>query len=220
MNLMIEVENVYRQLQQRLDDLPVGFPSTKTGVEINLLKILFTPEEAKIAIKLNFMPEPLKKIHRRVKKMGISITELEKILERMVEKGTIIGGDIFDSEREEMTYSNSLYAPGIFDFQLKKLTKELVENHHKYIDEVLSRELVDKNIPSILRTIPVETSLTPEHHVGNYDNVKKLIENSDGPFAVMDCICRKSEVIMGKPCKNTTLLETCITLEEGAINTL
>ncbi|GAI16559.1 unnamed protein product [marine sediment metagenome] len=53
---MIEEENVYRQLQQRLDDLPVSFPSTKTGVEINLLKILFTPEEAKIAIKLNFMP--------------------------------------------------------------------------------------------------------------------------------------------------------------------
>lgn len=75
---MIEEENVYRQLQQRLDDLPVGFPSTKTGVEINLLKILFTPEESKIAIKLNFMPEPLKKIHRRIKKMGMSINELKK----------------------------------------------------------------------------------------------------------------------------------------------
>ncbi len=88
---MIEEENVYRQLQQRLDDLPVGFPSTKTGVEINLLKILFTPEEAKIAIKLNFMPEPLKKIHRRIKKMGMSINELEKILDSMVKKGIILG---------------------------------------------------------------------------------------------------------------------------------
>lgn len=217
---MIEEKEIYRQLQQRLDDLPVGFPSTKSGVEIQQLKILFTPEEAKIASKLSLLPEPLKKIHRRVKKMGISITELEKILERMVEKGIIIGGDLFDSKREEMTYSNSIYAPGIFDFQLKKLTKELVENHHKYIDEVLSSELIDKNIPSTLRTIPVETSLTPKHHVGNYDNIRKLLENSDGPFAVMDCICRKSEALLGKPCKNTTLLETCITLEEGATQTL
>ncbi len=128
---MIEEENVYRQLQQRLDDLPVGFPSTKTGVEINLLKILFTPEEAKIAIKLNLMPEPLKKIHRRIKKMGMSINELEKILDSMVKKGIILGGDIFKSRRKGKTYGNSIYAPGIFDFQLKKLTKELVENHYK-----------------------------------------------------------------------------------------
>ncbi len=217
---MIVEKDVYRQLQQRLDELPVGFPSTKTGVEIDLLKILFTPEEAKIAIKLNFMPEPLKKIHRRIKKMGMSITELEKILDRMVQKGIIIGGDIFKSRRKGMTYGNSIYAPGIFDFQLKKLTKELVENHYKYIDEVLSHELIDKNVPSMLRTIPVEESLTPEHHVGNYDNIRYIIENSDGPFAVMDCICRKSAAIMGHPCKKTNLLETCITMEEGAIKTL
>jgi hypothetical protein len=121
---MIEEKDVYRQLQQRLDELPVGFPSTKSGVEIDLLKILFTPEEAKIAIKLNFMPENLKKIHRRVKKMGMSITinELEKTLDSMVQKGTISKGE------KEMTYGNSIYAPGIFDMQLKKLTKELVEN--------------------------------------------------------------------------------------------
>ncbi|GAI16554.1 unnamed protein product, partial [marine sediment metagenome] len=98
-----------------------------------------------------------------------------------------------------MTYGNSIYAPGIFDFQLKKLTKELVENHYKYIDEVLSHELIDKNVPSMLRTIPVEESLTPEHHVGSYDNIRNIIENSDGPFAVMDCICRKSAAIMGNP---------------------
>ena len=213
---MIEEKETYRQLQQRLDDLPVGFPSTKSGVEIDLLKILFTPEEAKIASKLNFIPENLKKIHRRIKKMGmfITINELEKVLDSMVQKGTISRGE------KEMTYGNSIYAPGIFDMQLKKLTKELVENHYKYMDEVLSNELIDKNVPPILRTIPVEDSLTPEHYVGSYDNIRSIIEYSDGPFAVMDCICRKSAALMGHPCKTTNLLETCITMEDGATQTL
>ncbi|MCK4779024.1 MAG: hypothetical protein KAT57_02505, partial [Candidatus Lokiarchaeota archaeon] len=46
--------DVYRQLQQTLDEMPIGFPPTKSGVEIRLLKRLFTPEEAKIASKLKF----------------------------------------------------------------------------------------------------------------------------------------------------------------------
>ncbi|MHA2340110.1 MAG: hypothetical protein ACXACX_22650 [Candidatus Hodarchaeales archaeon] len=42
-------ESAYRELQQHLDTFPVGFPATKSGVEIRLLKNLFTPEEARIA---------------------------------------------------------------------------------------------------------------------------------------------------------------------------
>ena len=217
---MIEEKEIYRQLQQRLDDLPVGFPPSKSGVEIDMLKSLFTPEEAEIAIKLGFLPEPLKKIHRRVKKTGMSIDELEILLDKMIKKGLIMGGDIYESRGEGKYYGNALYAIGIHDYQLGHLTKEVAEAHRKYMDEVLVNEIFDKDIPAQIRTIPVEKSLTPEHHVGNYDNIRKLIENSIGPFAVMDCICRKSADLMGEPCKNTTLLETCITMEEGAIHVL
>ncbi len=217
---MIEEKEIYRQLQQRLDDLPVGFPASESGVEIDLLKSLFTPEEAKIAIKLGFLPEPLKKIHRRVKKMGMSIDELEILLDKMTRKGLILGGDIYESRGKGKVYGNALYAVGIHDFQLGHLTKEIAEAHRKYMDEVLLHELINKDIPTQIRTIPVEKSLTPEHHVGSYDNIRNLIENSDGPFAVMDCICRKSAALMGEPCKNTNLLETCITMEEGALNVL
>lgn len=217
---MIEEKEIYRQLQQRLDNLPVGFPPSESGVEIDLLKSLFTPEEAKIAIKLGFLPEPLKKIHRRVKKMGMSIDELEILLDKMIKKGLILGRDIYKRRGEGIVYGNALYAVGIHDYQLGHLTKEIAEAHRKYMDEVLVKVVMDKDIPTQIRTIPVEKSLTPEHHVGNYDNIRKLIENSIGPFAVMDCICRKSADLMGEPCKNTTLLETCVTMEEGALHVL
>ena len=39
-------DELYRKLQQHLDRMPVGFPATESGVEIRILRQLFTPEEA------------------------------------------------------------------------------------------------------------------------------------------------------------------------------
>ncbi len=217
---MIEEKDIYRQLQQRLDDLPVGFPSTQTGIEIDLLKVLFSPEEAKLATKLGFLPEPLKKIHRRVKKMGMSLNELESFLDNMVQKGLILGGDIYKNRGKGKFYGNALYAIGIYDYQLGRLTKEFAEANYKYLNEDLLYELNRKDIPSQIRTIPVEKSITPEHYVSSYDDIRKIIENSEGPFAVADCICRKTMNLLGNPCKTTNLLETCISMEEAALHTL
>jgi hypothetical protein len=54
---------IYRDLQKRLDRLPSGFPAMESGVEIRLLKHLFTPEEADMAAQLSMKPEPLKRIY-------------------------------------------------------------------------------------------------------------------------------------------------------------
>ena len=84
---MIESEpDVYRRLQEHLDSFPIGYPATESGVEIRILKLLFTPEEAEIATKMHFQPQPLDKIYRRVKKSGITIEELEKTLDNMGKK--------------------------------------------------------------------------------------------------------------------------------------
>ena len=40
------MKDVYKRLRQRLDDLGTGFPATESGVEIRILKKLFTEEEA------------------------------------------------------------------------------------------------------------------------------------------------------------------------------
>ena len=41
---------VYRKLQKYLDRMPISYPETESGVEIRILKHLFTPEEAEIAL--------------------------------------------------------------------------------------------------------------------------------------------------------------------------
>jgi len=48
--------DIYRQLQRSLDEMPVGFPASSSGVEIRILKRLFTPEEAGLAVALSALP--------------------------------------------------------------------------------------------------------------------------------------------------------------------
>jgi len=51
---MEKSENAYIALQRHLDRQPVGFPATKSGSEIKILKRIFTPQEAEIATCLTY----------------------------------------------------------------------------------------------------------------------------------------------------------------------
>ena len=48
MNEEISDLEVYEKLQQHLDKMPIGFPSSQSGSGLRLLKHLFTPEEAAV----------------------------------------------------------------------------------------------------------------------------------------------------------------------------
>ena len=37
--------DVYRQLQRHIDNMPIAFPESESGLDIKLLKHFFTPEE-------------------------------------------------------------------------------------------------------------------------------------------------------------------------------
>jgi len=67
---MIYSENIYRKLREEINKMPIPFSETASGAELRLLKLLFTPEEAEIAIHLNIMPETIARIHKRARKSG------------------------------------------------------------------------------------------------------------------------------------------------------
>ena len=50
-------DDIYQRLAKHLDKLPGGFPSTESGVELRLLRRLFTPEQAELAPHLTLIPE-------------------------------------------------------------------------------------------------------------------------------------------------------------------
>ncbi|MFX1450434.1 MAG: ATP-binding protein [Promethearchaeota archaeon] len=205
---------IYRELQQHLDKMPIGYPSTKSGVEIRILKSLFTPEEAKIAVRLKFSAkpsEPLESIYERVKDLGYSIEELEKKLDNMVKKGLIH----FKKVGDKKLYNNMVFAVGIYELQINRLTKEWLEDFFKYAFEGLGLALFRTKTPQ-LRTIPLEQSISSKKYVGNYDDLKELIKNTKGPISVQTCICRKATSIVGRPCKVTSRQETCLAFGDFA----
>jgi len=71
MSMSSKIENeIYRKLQKYLDSLPIDYPKTESGVEIRILKHLFTPQEAEIALNLKIIPQEPKAMFRPFKKRG------------------------------------------------------------------------------------------------------------------------------------------------------
>jgi len=214
---MDAMSSVYRELQQHIDEwMPINYPATESGVEIRLLKYLFTPEEAKLVLKLSALPESLKRIHKRVKKDGMSTEELEEKLDVLVGKGSIIGGKLIAGKKGEKRYSLAPFAIGMFEFQLDKLNKKFMEDTQEYFDGTYYKAFHKTDTPCQMRTIPIEKSITPEHYVSTYDNIRYIIENTEDPISLMNCICKQGMDVLGKSCELTDIRETCITFGKFA----
>jgi electron transport complex protein RnfB len=207
--------DVYRRLQEHIDKMPVRFPKTESGSDIRLLKHLFTPEEAEIALELSGLPEPLERIYERVKKTGISIEELEQVLDRLVKKGAILNGKHFVKKKEGKYYSKAMLVIGMYELQVERLTKEFTKDFMDYIDEGFYKEINSKKTAQ-MRTIPINKSVTPEHYIDTYDNVREIVKNSSGQIAILDCVCREGKDLLEDPCKYSDIRETCLIFEEMA----
>ncbi len=160
---------VYRKLQKHLDRMPGGFPEVASGLDIKLLKQLFTPEEAEMATQLSMKPEPIIRIYNRVKGSGMLIEELRQLLDRMMRKGLIL---TVAEGYDETHYCNAGFVMGgIFNFQLNNLTKDLLTDYHRYQAEKPRQQKTGTGMGLPLRTIPVEQSIpVPEkYRVSDYD---------------------------------------------------
>ena len=111
-------EEVYRRLARHLDDLPGGFPPSESGVEVRILKRLFSPEEAGLAVCLTLVPEEAKVIAERG---GLDIGETAKQLQIMARKGLIFS---IEEEGCPALYQAASYIFGIWEYQLNNLNKE------------------------------------------------------------------------------------------------
>lgn len=211
---MRKEENIYRDLQKHLDKQPIGYPATKSGADIRLLKRFFKPEEAEIAMKLSYKPHPLEEIYEDVKEGGISLSSLEKLLDGM-SKNMVIGY----LEREGIQYFYNIpLVVGMYEGQLYKLTPDFLADFEEYVNnKEFGLEFLSSELPQ-MRTIPIEKSIKPEHHVATYDQLMSLITDTNGPFYINECICRKTAGMKGNPCQQTSRLETCLAIGDVARN--
>ena len=197
--------DVYRRLQQRLDELPVGYPATRSGVELRILKQLFTPEEAEVALGLNAVPETVDKIQSRLP--GRSEEELERMLDHMVEKGAIFGGRML-ARGGKKRYSRAPLVIGMYEAQVDRLTKQLQQDFEQYAREGFASTLLGAKTKQ-MRTVPVNARFVPDRLVGRYDDVRKMVEEGEGPWAARNCVCRQGKDLLGEPCRQTSARRVC-----------
>ncbi len=119
--------DIYKKLAKFLDDLPGGFPSTESGVEIRILKKLFTPEEAELATKLSLIPEEAAAIAKRAKKEKKATADL---LEKMSRKGLLYRTE---KEGRPFLYMATHYVIGIWEYHVNDLNPELIRDMEEYI---------------------------------------------------------------------------------------
>jgi ferredoxin len=203
--------DAYRELQKHLDKFAVGFPPTESGVELRLLKHLFTPEEAKLATRLSDKFESVNIIYKRTNDLVSSQVELKEILDNLVSKGSIH----YKLREGERLYANAYLAVGMYEYQVNKLTKEFLEDMSQYAEESFGLELFGYG-KTQFRTVPVEASVKPEYHLPTYDELTKIIENIVGPIALGNCVCRQAHEVREEPCKVTSRHDTCLVFGDFA----
>ena len=59
-------QDIYRQLQERLDKYSVGFPATESGIEITILKKLFSEKDAQMFLALTPLLETPEAVAERL----------------------------------------------------------------------------------------------------------------------------------------------------------
>jgi Na+-translocating ferredoxin:NAD+ oxidoreductase subunit B len=198
----------YKLLAAKLNRTPNGFPSTKSGVELRILKKIFSPEDAQMALKLRMRPESAADIAKRLREPTDSV---QARLDQMALKGQIASAKINGFQK----YIFMPFVIGIYEFQLKRIDKELTDLFEEYIPYLMP--VLGGKKPALARVIPVNATIDPKAEILTYENMNEMIRESRS-FAVNECICRKERALQGHPCKHS--LETCMTFsrEENAFD--
>ena len=190
--------DVYHRLARKLDRLPHGYPATESGVEIRILRKLFTPDDARAALDLGLIPVPVERMARR---MGVPVEAARVTLDRMAARG-LIGSYASDGIQH---YALAPFVIGIFEFQVAHIDAEFARLYEEYAPHLL--KTLGGHAPALGRVVPVQRALAPGLEVLPYDDLRALISAGQS-FALRECVCRKERALQGHPCTHS--LETCL----------
>ena len=201
-------DSVYIKLQQHLDRQAVGFPATRKRSEIKILKHIFSPQEARVAVCLSYRPEPLETIFARAKHLIGTPEELASLLADIQKNG----GLETKEENGQKLYCNAPLVVGMYELQLGRLTPEFVKDFNAYTSDMkFGLAFLSTPLPQ-MRTIPVKKSISVKHNVSSFDEVSVLMQKAQAPFVVIECICRTKRSLEGQRCKVTKRTETCLAI--------
>jgi H+/Na+-translocating ferredoxin:NAD+ oxidoreductase subunit B len=191
-------QEIYHRLAKVLDTLPSGFPATESGVELQLLEKIFSPEEAELFCDLRLQPQTPEEIAQRT---GRPLQGLKETLQDMAAKG-----QCSEVRLGAISYFKMVpWVLGIYEYQVHRMDREFAE-----LAEVYSPIYFDQffnTTPQFMQTVLVEEAIPNEQEALPYEKVSAIIEQGKS-FRVEDCICKKGQGLLDNPCEKP--VEVCL----------
>jgi electron transport complex protein RnfB len=182
---------IYRKLQQRLDQYHLGFPATESGVELRVLKKLFSEQDAEDFLAMALQPESPEKVAGR---RGLEPAAVAARLEDMAQRGLL-----FRAKSEKgVRYGAVPFLPGIWEFQLATLDREFAELLDQYDKEGLLTAKIE-GAALFMRTVPVNKSVVVNHYIAAHEDAREVLRNAK-TIALAECICRKEQGLIEQGC--------------------
>jgi electron transport complex protein RnfB len=198
------MEKVYEELAEHLDKgVVVGSPKSPALMEI--LKIMFPVEEARIAVKLPMENKTLSELKELFPEKADA---LEDVLNSMVKHGTVYTSQRPGQERKYRLLP-SVVGWAETPFWAGKETEEarkLAPLWRRYRDEAYGKELARNDTP-VMRVIPIDETLRDPSQVLPFDALKPLVESTSFR-AVAKCPCRLEAKYVGEGCDHS--VENCL----------
>ncbi len=192
----------YQQLAKQLDSFPHGFPSSETGEDIAILSYLFTPEEAALAARLMLEPQPLTEAALSV---GMDIKKAKQLVKQMAGKGLVA------ISRGESGILVRLYpfVVGFYEHQVNRMDETFAALFEAYYQKVFHDVL--RIQPQFHRVIPINVSLKPDIDILPESDLKQILSEKKA-WAVLDCICRKQQALIGEGCDHP--VHVCLAMSD------
>ncbi|MDA3896708.1 MAG: 4Fe-4S binding protein [Desulfobacteraceae bacterium] len=190
--------DIYRDLQERLDKYSVGFPATESGIEITILKAMFSEQDAEMFLALSPLLETPEAIADRLNR---PVAEVSEILADMTKRGLLFHLKKGDSVK----YGAIPFVHGLFEFQVKRLDKDFAKLVEQYFDAEFSVAMA-KSAEGFLRTIPIQESIDVTQRIAAYDDAVEILKKQK-LIVITDCICRKMRETVETGCGK--LMEAC-----------
>jgi Na+-translocating ferredoxin:NAD+ oxidoreductase subunit B len=156
-----------------------------------------------LALKLTVLPEEARVVARRA---GRPVAEVAQQLAEMEQKGLIYS---HHRPAVQPRYGAAPFVVGIWEFQVNRLTPELIHDFEEYAPHLLA---IWEKTPQ-LRTIPVGEAITADMQVMVYEQAEELVRAQER-IVVAPCICRRERAMVGEGCGKP--LETCLSFGSAA----
>lgn len=196
-----ETDDIYLKMAKVLDTLPQGFPKSDTGVELKILKFIFTPEEADLFCDLRITWETAAQVAERT---GRAVEGLEGKLLSMAQRGEIW----IMRMNEQFMFRIIPWAIGIYELSTYRMDEKLATMNEEYLPTFV-KDLFG-NSPSLVKTLPIQESLPSGQKTMPYQTISDLLDKQQS-FILVECHCKKQKGLVGEPCTRPST-NTCIGL--------